>query len=191
MGQLFNLSIMESSLVFTDYLISPLGLLEFKATEKGITQIIFCGAEKKEVNSNQITDCCKQQLKEYFAGQRKDFDVPIDPSGTDFQKSVWRCLSTITFGETLSYLDIAKMVNKPKGAQAVGGANGRNPISIIVPCHRVIGSNGALTGYAGGIERKLWLLKHEGIAVNNSKENDELNINNVIDTRQTKTQFLN
>lgn len=177
--------------MYTDYINSPLGLVEFKATEKGITQIIFCGDEKKEVNSNKITDCCKQQLKEYFAGQRKEFDIPIDPTGTDFQKSVWKCLSTISFGETLSYLDIAKMVNRPKGSQAVGGANGRNPISIIVPCHRVIGSNGALTGYAGGIERKLWLLKHEGITVNNTKENSSLDIKNVIGKRQTKTQFLN
>ena len=177
--------------MYTDYMNSPLGLVEFKASEKGITQVIFCGPEESEIKSNKITDHCKQQLKEYFRGKRKSFDVPLDPVGTAFQKSVWDCLSKISFGETLSYLDIAKMVNRPKGAQAVGGANGRNPISIIVPCHRVVGSNGALTGYAGGIERKLWLLNHEGISVKNSTEIEALDIKNVLHTRQLKTQFLN
>ena len=182
---------MESTLVYTDYITSPLGLVEFKASDKGITQVIFCGSQTLEAKGNRITDCCKQQLNEYFSGKRKTFDVPLDPSGTDFQKLVWACLSTITFGKTFSYLDIAKLVNRPKGSQAVGGANGRNPISIIVPCHRVVGSNGSLTGYAGGIERKLWLLEHEGIVIKHSKENNTLDIKNVIHTRQSKTQFLN
>jgi methylated-DNA-[protein]-cysteine S-methyltransferase len=181
---------MESIVVYTDYIKSPLGLVEFKASEKGITQVIFCGDKKADVNANRITDCCKQQLREYFQGQRKVFDVTLDPQGTDFQKLVWQNLLKIQFGQTNTYLDIAKMVNKPKGSQAVGGANGRNPISIIVPCHRVIGTNGALTGYAGGIERKLWLLEHEGAVFKASKENDVLDIENVIHTRQSKTQFL-
>jgi methylated-DNA-[protein]-cysteine S-methyltransferase len=181
---------MESTVVYTDYIKSPLGLVEFKASEKGITQLIFCGAEMVEVKTNSITDCCKQQLNEYFEGQRKVFDVPLDAKGTDFQKSVWSCLLKIYFGKTLTYLDIAKMVDRPKGAQAVGGANGRNPISLIVPCHRVVGTNGSLTGYAGGIERKLWLLEHEGIITKPSKVNDMLDIQNVIHTRQSKTQFL-
>lgn len=190
MAQLFNLSIMESRLVYTDYMESPLGLVEFKASEVGITQVIFCGAQTVAINTNKITDCCKQQLNEYFDGQRKTFDVAIDPTGTDFQKLVWKNLSKIPFGQTYSYLDIAKMVDRPKGSQAVGVANGRNPISIIVPCHRVIGSNGSLTGYAGGIERKLWLLKHEGITVKSSKENSALDVTNVAHTRQSKTEFL-
>lgn len=181
---------MESILVYTDYVESPLGLVEFKATEKGITQVIFCGAQRGDINGNSVTDCCKQQLTEYFASQRATFDVPLDPQGTDFQKLVWQSLSKIPFGQTKTYLDIAKMVDRPKGSQAVGGANGRNPISIIVPCHRVVGSNGSLTGYAGGIERKLWLLAHEGVVVKPSKENDALDINNVINSRQSKTQFL-
>ena len=181
---------MESTLVYTDYLESPLGLVEFKASEKGISQVIFCGDQKKIANTNKITDYCKAQLKEYFAGQRKVFDMPLDAKGTDFQQAVWACLLKIPFGKTLSYLDIAKLVDRPKGSQAVGGANGRNPISIIVPCHRVVGSKGSLTGYAGGIARKLWLLEHEGIITQPSKENDALNINNVIHTRQSKTQFL-
>ena len=182
---------MESTLVYTDYIKSHLGLVEFKASEKGIVQLIFCGSQIVDVKANRITECCKQQLNEYFEGQRKTFDVPLDPHGTNFQKSVWACLLKIPFGETLSYLDIAKMVGRPKGAQAVGGANGRNPISIIVPCHRVVGTNGSLTGYAGGIERKLWLLEHEGIVIKPLKGNDALDINSVIHTRQSKTQFLN
>jgi len=176
--------------MYTDYLQSPLGLMEFKASQQGITQVIFCGAKTTAINGNHITDCCKQQLSEYFSGNRQTFDVALDPKGTEFQKLVWKNLSKIPFGKTYSYLDIAKMVDRPKGSQAVGGANGRNPISIIVPCHRVIGSNGSLTGYAGGIERKLWLLNHEGIAVKGSKEISELNVDDVIDSRQSKTQFL-
>jgi len=176
--------------MFTDYLDTPLGMMEFKASDKGITQAIFCGDSKVCINTNLMTELCKRQLKEYFAGVRKDFDLPLDPQGTAFQKSVWACLAQIPFGEVYTYLDIAKMVNKPKGSQAVGGANGRNPITLIVPCHRVIGSNGSLTGYAGGIERKLWLLQHEGYQVKPSIENQQLNIDNVIHNRQAKTEFL-
>jgi len=181
--------------MYIDYFDSPLGLIEFTSTEEGIAHVIFCGEQIEMKKPNKITDLCKQQLTEYFCGERKMFDLPLDPKGTEFQKNVWRCLSMIPFGETVSYLDIAKMVNQPKGSQAVGGANGRNPISIIVPCHRVVGSNGSLTGYAGGIERKLWLLNHEGIELKQSKENDKielaLKLKKVIYTRQSKTQFLN
>ena len=177
-------------MVFTDYYNSPLGLVEFKASEKGITQLIFCGGEQRTTYRSEITDQCKLQLIEYFNGQRTMFDVPLDPSGTPFQKCVWQQLSHIPFGKIVSYLDIAKLVDRPKGSQAVGGANGRNPISIIVPCHRVVGSNGKLTGYAGGIERKLWLLQHEGVNVQHNKENEVLDINNVLHNRQDKTQFL-
>jgi len=173
-----------------DYIESPIGLIECKASSKGVMHVIFCGTQIKKVQPNSITDLCKQQLEQYFSGDLNQFTLPLDPKGTEFQKSVWQCLSTIPFGETVSYLDIAKILNKPKGSQAVGGANGRNPISIILPCHRVVGSNGSLTGYAGGIERKLWLLNHEGIEVKPSKENDKLDIKKVIKTRQSKTQFL-
>jgi len=176
--------------MYTDYLQSPLGLVEFKASEAGITQVIFCGAQTVAVNANHITDCCKQQLEEYFNGERKTFDVALAPTGTEFQKLVWKNLSKIPFGQTHTYLDIAKMVDRPKGSQAVGGANGRNPISIIVPCHRVIGSNGSLTGYAGGIERKLWLLNHEGISVKQTSEVNALNVDDVVGSRQSKTEFL-
>ena len=186
--------------MFIDYLDTPLGLFEFMATDEGICQAIFCGdkacsdnvgdVQKDDHNANDITALCKQQLTEYFTGQRQHFTVPLDPKGTPFQKSVWHCLAKIPFGEVKSYGEIAKMINKPKAAQAVGGANGRNPITLIVPCHRVIGGNGALTGYAGGIERKLWLLNHEGVELKKSDVNSQLDINNVIHQRQGKTQFL-
>ncbi len=176
--------------LFTDYIDSPLGVIEFKATNNGITQVIFSGEKKSKIDSNSITDNCKEQLLKYFAGELKNFDLPLDQQGTGFQKSVWKCLTQIPFGKTWSYGDIANQLNNPKAVRAVGGANGRNPISLIVPCHRVIGANGTLTGYAGGIERKLWLLKHEGIDVQTSKLNGTLDIKNIIHQRQDKTQFL-
>jgi methylated-DNA-[protein]-cysteine S-methyltransferase len=186
--------------MFIDYLDTPLGLFEFMATDQGICQAIFCGNKTSDEKMsgdqqtqnkvNNITALCKQQLIEYFTGQRQVFTVPLDPQGTTFQQTVWGCLAKIPFGEVKSYGEIAKMINKPKASQAVGGANGRNPITLIVPCHRVIGGNGSLTGYAGGIERKLWLLNHEGVKVKTSDENDQLDIKNVINKRQEKTQFL-
>jgi len=176
--------------MFTDYVNTPLGLMECKASEKGLVHVIFCGDQVSDRSPNKHTDACKSQLAEYFSGTRIEFDIALDPKGTDFQKRVWLALSTIPFGETVSYGDIAKQVNKPKGAQAVGGANGRNPLTIVVPCHRVVGTSGSLTGYAGGIERKLWLLNHEGIAVKLTKEIEHLDLDKVINKRQDKTQYL-
>lgn len=150
--------------MYCDYINTPIGLLKFMASNIGVNEVTFCAYKSNSILKNDITENCKQQLNEYFIGNRKEFDLPLDPQGSTFQKSVWLCLSTIPYGELLSYGDIAKMINNPKASQAVGGANGKNPISIIVPCHRVIGANGTLTGYAGGLERKLWLLKHENVA---------------------------
>jgi methylated-DNA-[protein]-cysteine S-methyltransferase len=104
-----------------------------------------------------------RQLHEYFAGSRREFDLPLNLLGTEFQMRVWRMLTGIGYGETCSYGDLAKRLDSPGASRAVGLANGRNPISIIVPCHRVIGANGSLTGYGGGLERKRWLLAHEGL----------------------------
>jgi methylated-DNA-[protein]-cysteine S-methyltransferase len=101
------------------------------------------------------------QLAEYFAGERRDFDLPLAPQGSGFQVEVWRALLRIPYGETCSYGHIARVVGRPSASRAVGAANGRNPIPIIVPCHRVIGSNGSLTGYGGGLPVKRWLLDHE------------------------------
>ena len=103
----------------------------------------------------------QQQLADYFTHQRQAFDLPIDPPGTEFQQRVWQLLRQIPFGETLSYGALAQKLGKPTASRAVGAANGRNPIAIIVPCHRIIASNGKLTGYAGGLDRKRWLLEHE------------------------------
>lgn len=103
----------------------------------------------------------RRQLAEYFAGTRREFDLPLAPSGTAFQQQVWTALRTVPYARTASYGDIARAIGNPRGVRAVGLANGRNPLSIVVPCHRVIGSDGSLTGYGGGVERKQWLLAHE------------------------------
>jgi len=104
----------------------------------------------------------RQELAEYFAGTRTTFDVPLGPPGTPFQRRVWDALRAIAYGTTLSYSDLARRLGDVRATRAVGAANGRNPIPIIVPCHRVVGANGALTGFGGGLDRKRWLLEHEG-----------------------------
>lgn len=104
----------------------------------------------------------REQLAAYFAGELHTFDLPLAPSGTEFQRKVWQALLDIPFGRTESYGALARRIGAPKASRAVGLANGRNPIAVIIPCHRVIGANGSLTGYGGGIERKRWLLTHEG-----------------------------
>ncbi|HEX6763894.1 MAG TPA: methylated-DNA--[protein]-cysteine S-methyltransferase [Polyangiaceae bacterium] len=106
----------------------------------------------------------RRELEEYFRGERTAFDVPLAFEGTAFQERVWRALRDISFGETSSYGELARRIGKPSASRAVGAANGQNPIAIIVPCHRVIGADGSLTGYGGGLPRKLWLLEHEGIS---------------------------
>ena len=119
----------------------------------------------ERVDSDPVLSEAARQLTEYFAGERTEFDLPLRPIGTDFQQRVWRALCDIPFGQTWSYGELAEHIGKPTASRAVGLANGRNPISIVIPCHRVIGANGSLTGYGGGIERKRWLLSHESGAV--------------------------
>ena len=147
--------------MFIDYFESPIGTIELTATENGLSSLYF-RAKKHPPKSTPLFAKVKQQLSEYFAQQRTTFDIALDLKGTDFQQQVWAQLLTIPSGETSTYAQIAKTLDRPKAVRAVGAANGKNPISIIVPCHRVIGSNGKLTGYAGGLERKQWLLEHEG-----------------------------
>ncbi|MFT5117338.1 MAG: methylated-DNA-[protein]-cysteine S-methyltransferase [Kiritimatiellia bacterium] len=151
--------------MYIDFITTPLGTLEIKASHVGVSSVIFSALthDAQPCVPSKITDNCKQQLGEYFLGQRNKFDLPLDQQGTNFQKSVWACLLKVPFGQAASYQDIATMLENPKAVRAVGAANGKNPISIIVPCHRIIGSNARLTGYAGGLERKTWLLEHEGI----------------------------
>ena len=146
-----------------EYMDTQIGILKICASETGITRIEFVSAPDPNTrHASNLTTACRRQLQEYLDGTRKSFDLPLDQEGTDFQKSVWSRLLNIPYGETVSYRDIAVMMDHPKAVRAVGAANGKNPISIIIPCHRVIGSNRKLTGYAGGLNRKAWLLKHEG-----------------------------
>jgi methylated-DNA-[protein]-cysteine S-methyltransferase len=151
---------------------SPLGELFLASTEAGICaayfhdQRSFKGANEWIATSRHPhLDTAARQLDEYFSGKRRQFDVPLDVnvSGTPFQQSVWQALLTIQFGQTSSYGKHAELINQPRAVRAVGGAIGRNPISIIVPCHRVLGSRGELTGYDGGLARKKYLLQLEGI----------------------------
>jgi methylated-DNA-[protein]-cysteine S-methyltransferase len=144
------------------YYESPIGLVEVGATDCAVTSLLFVDERKLETTSNVVCAEAIRQLAEYFEGTRKDFDLPLGFTGTEFQKQVWTELTAIPFGQTVSYGDLARSIGKPSAVRAVGAANGDNPISIVVPCHRVIGSDGGLTGYGGGLERKGWLLKHEG-----------------------------
>lgn len=144
------------------YLHSPIGVLEIKGDEAGIQSVLFI--EENKDPTIEIPNTLKvafSQLEEYFEGNRKKFELQLNPQGTEFQKKVWAQLKGISFGKTHTYLDMAKQLGDPKVIRAAASANGKNPISIIIPCHRVIGSDGSLTGYAGGLHRKKWLLAHE------------------------------
>lgn len=152
---------MTHSPYFTDYLTTPIGEIYIEASELGIRKVLFISSQSISSNANKWTEQCKQELMEYFSGKRTTFTLPLDQIGTEFQHKVWQDLINIPFGKTSSYAEVANNIQNPKAVRAVGAANGKNPISIIVPCHRVIGSNKKLTGYAGGLERKAWLLKHE------------------------------
>lgn len=150
--------------MFITYYKSPLGTVEIRATEKGVTTICFVTERKEQTKENvhhPHLRQCVAELDEYFAGQRMTFDVPMDVQGTDFQQKVWQQLLQIPAGETRSYLQIAQALDKPKASRAIGSACGRNKIWLVIPCHRVVGSNGRLTGYAGGVDKKRWLLLHE------------------------------
>ena len=161
-----------ASEVFSQSIRSEQGVVTVTASNIGVTRIAFnepegCSkdsAEKsgKDAVPNGITEEACSQLSAYFAKNRYQFNLPIDVKGTEFQTSVWKALQSIPYGQTASYLDIAKSIGNPKAVRAVGLANGKNPIAIVVPCHRVIGSNKTLTGYAGGLARKQFLLNLEG-----------------------------
>lgn len=147
--------------IFYSYFDSPVGVVEVCASQSAIQSIFFVEDKKSGVTGNSITQRAVEQLADYFSGQRTNFDLPLDAKGTAFQKSVWQALCDIPHGQTCSYGDIANKLGNPKAVRAVGAANGKNPISIVVPCHRVIGANGTLTGYAGGLTRKSFLLELE------------------------------
>ncbi|UTW44744.1 methylated-DNA--[protein]-cysteine S-methyltransferase [bacterium SCSIO 12696] len=149
---------------------SPIGNIRISADEQGLTELRFRDQPLTEKVTHPILIETTKQLREYFTGERQIFDLPLHPVGTNFQQNVWRELLAVSFGETTSYGNIANTLGKPTASRAVGAANGQNPISIIVPCHRIIGSSGKLTGYAGGLERKQWLLNHEYKMVNGIDE---------------------
>jgi methylated-DNA-[protein]-cysteine S-methyltransferase len=144
------------------YYPSPIGLIEISATHEALTTLYFVEEPHHEITLTDLLATAMTQLAEYFAGVRQDFDLPLHFQGTSFQQQVWRQLCTVPYGKTVSYQEIANAIGNPKAVRAVGAANGQNPISIIAPCHRIIGSNGRLIGYGGGLWRKEWLLKHEG-----------------------------
>jgi methylated-DNA-[protein]-cysteine S-methyltransferase len=141
---------------------SPLGYTKITGDDEGISSITVLNSEEiiSDIIPEPLEDCV-YQLQEYFEGKRQVFDLKLNPQGTDFQKTVWDALLSIPFGKTMSYLELSKQLGDVKAIRAVANANGKNPIWIIVPCHRVIGTDGSLTGYAGGLHRKQWLLEHE------------------------------
>ena len=141
---------------------SPLGCTEISGDADGISSISILNSEEKvtEIIPVGLEDCV-QQLHEYFEGKRTAFDLQLNPEGTDFQKKVWSELQNIPYGKTISYLQLSQQIGDIKAIRAVANANGKNPLWIVIPCHRVIGNNGKLVGYAGGLHRKQWLLEHE------------------------------
>jgi methylated-DNA-[protein]-cysteine S-methyltransferase len=155
---------------FYKWVDSPVGRLKLVATDEGLAGILWEKDRPRRVRLNleredsghAVLVEAEQQLKEYFGGQRKEFTLKLDVAGTVFQRKVWNALLTIPFGETRSYSQIAKRIGSPAATRAVGAANGRNPLSIVAPCHRVIGSTGKLTGFAGGLDTKAYLLALEG-----------------------------
>ncbi len=140
---------------------SPVGILEISGSEAGIRSILFMDNASEQTQVPLCLQECVKQLNEYFEGNRKEFDLKLDPEGTEFRLKVWEKLQQIPFGKTISYLELARMTGSEANTRAVGNANGKNKINIVVPCHRVIGSNGKLTGYGGGLWRKEILLIHE------------------------------
>ena len=152
-------------------LASPVGTLTLVGEDAGLVAVLWpddppvrvpLSAQQEEA-AHPVLAAAVTQLDEYFAGRRTRFDLPLAPRGTAFQRAVWSALGDIPHGHTRSYADVARAIGRPAATRAVGAANGRNPLSIVLPCHRVIGSGGALTGFAGGLPAKRWLLAHEGV----------------------------
>ena len=146
----------------TAYISTPLGSAKLEGDENGISSVTVIESDEPEskIIPEVLVDAV-YQLNEYFEGERQNFDLLINPEGTEFQKKVWNSLLEIPYGKTISYLELSKKLGDVKAIRAVASANGKNPLWIIIPCHRVIGSDGSLTGYAGGLHRKKWLLNHE------------------------------
>jgi len=146
------------------YIQTPIGTAELKGDENGLAYITVLEDKKPNGSIPDVLKVAATQFQEYFNGDRTVFNLELNPSGTEFQKKVWDALLKIPFGKTISYLELSKQLGDAKAIRAVASANGKNPLWIVVPCHRVIGTNGDLTGYAGGLHRKKWLLEHESPA---------------------------
>ena len=152
---------------------TPLGTLVLVASGDALVEIRLPSSETAKErgrdagapSQHPVLARAREQLAEYFAGVRRTFDLPLDPQGTPFQRAVWDTLLSIPYGATRSYAQIAGAIGRPSATRAVGAANGRNPLPIVVPCHRVIGANGSLTGFGGGLDQKEWLLRHEGAMI--------------------------
>jgi AraC family transcriptional regulator of adaptative response/methylated-DNA-[protein]-cysteine methyltransferase len=168
---------MKKTTLSTTRIETPLGTMIAAATDRGVCMLEYADSRHLEPESRQLAaafgvapaegesrllDTLRRQLDEYFAGERREFDIPLDPVGTPFQKEVWEALRRIPYGRTITYGEQAAIIGRPRAVRAVAGANGRNKISIVLPCHRVIGTDGSLTGYGGGVERKKKLLELEG-----------------------------
>jgi methylated-DNA-[protein]-cysteine S-methyltransferase len=147
--------------LFTKYHSSPVGNLKIQCTPKEVLLIHFAEQMGLENDDSPLLQKCIKQLDEYFTGKRKEFDLPLGQQGSPFQQNVWKHLDKIPFGKTISYLQLAKQIGDIKAIRAIAAANGKNNLAIVVPCHRVIGSDAKLVGYAGGLWRKKWLLEHE------------------------------
>jgi len=145
----------------TAFIQTPLGVAKIVGDDNGISLISILSDGDVSTTIPPVLQEAITQLNDYFNGNRNDFDFKMNPSGTDFQQRVWHELLHIPFGKTMSYLDLSKKLGDVKAIRAVASANGKNPLWIVIPCHRVIGTNGSLTGYAGGLWRKKWLLEHE------------------------------
>lgn len=149
---------------------SPMGWLNLRASDEGLTHLAFAEGPGEVNDDHAVLRQAATEMAEYFAGTRREFNVPLSPEGTPFQHRVWDALLRIPCSQTRTYLDIARSLGDANAVRAVGGANGSNPIAIIVPCHRVIASDGTLHGYTGGLDRKRWLLEHEGASVVSHKQ---------------------
>ncbi|WP_306439231.1 methylated-DNA--[protein]-cysteine S-methyltransferase [Larkinella sp. C7] len=153
------------STMYTTTIHTPVGLAVISGNEDGIASV-RCSNDPVADSAfvPAILYKCARQLEEYFLNRRRSFDLPLRPQGTPFQRSVWQMLAEVPYGKTMSYMELTRRLGDEKAIRAVAAANGKNPIWIIIPCHRIIGSNGDLTGYAGGLGRKKWLLEHEQVA---------------------------
>lgn len=148
-------------MIYTTYYESPIGTVEIKGTKEAVTSIVFCENCNAVKDDTPLLRECYKQLDEYFKGVRQEFTFQYLLNGTAFQNKVWAELAGVSYGRVVSYKDIASSIGNAKGIRAVGAANGKNRLMIAIPCHRIIGSDGGLTGYAGGLWRKEWLLQHE------------------------------